>query len=153
MIDYTFVILTMCSDAKALSRLVSADSTGDATVLEEVACWYQYCKQYHQREELGPNTILPGRLIDLMPDGEKNCERWRLVELPSATRTGSKAYGYTTLSHRWGHDDLEPFKLTSENKERMLRGLPDNLLSGTFQDAMRVTRLLKLRLHLDRFDV
>ncbi|KXJ94853.1 heterokaryon incompatibility protein-domain-containing protein [Microdochium bolleyi] len=55
-------------------------------------------------------------------------------------KTGGAVLRYTTLSHRWGHN--EQFKLLKATEESMARDIPWDTIPKTFRDAMNLTRQL-----------
>ncbi|KAK0256189.1 hypothetical protein LTR91_003676 [Friedmanniomyces endolithicus] len=63
----------------------------------------------------------------------------RLVE----TKTGVKYHPYATLSHCWGK--VAALRMLESNHEEFLLGIKLSSLSRTFQDAIAVTRALRIR--------
>ena len=80
--------------------------------------------------------MYPTRLIDVSPDLDSG-DYWRLVEV-----TNSILGHYITLSHRWGTGTVKLNRYTAAN---MMKGVPVADLPHTYQDAIKVTRHLKVK--------
>lgn len=73
----------------------------------------------------------------MSPD-EAAGDEWKLVEVKEESNIGP----YVTLSHRWGSG---AFKLEKTTYGDMLNGMRVSILPATYQDAIKVTRHLKIR--------
>ncbi|KAI1325509.1 HET domain-containing protein [Xylariaceae sp. FL0255] len=65
---------------------------------------------------------------------------WSQVKIVD-TQEGAEGH-YMTLSHRWGEN--ETFKLTKANISKMKQNIPWNSIPKVYQDAIRITRELKV---------
>jgi len=83
----------------------------------------------------------PTRLLDLGPQDQPSAvsTMFRVVERDDV----SPGERYTTLSHRW--DTMQTARLTVTTMPTYRSGVSISTLSRTFQDAIAVTRRLKLR--------
>ncbi|KAJ9602069.1 hypothetical protein H2200_013429 [Cladophialophora chaetospira] len=119
----------------------TATSTGDPRVLNLVASWLEICKQSKAHVKCSGRSdqpaYCPKRLIDVFPD-DTNGDNWRLTEFGP----GAVSPPYLTLSHRWGPGII---KLNHATHSDMVRGIPVSSLPGTYQDAIKVARHLKVR--------
>ena len=128
------------SFSEAATAAKHTTSTSDNRVLNLALDWLEECRSHPKhsycREALGRAGAFPTRLIDVCPDGTAD-DYWRLVE-----DTGTLSGHYLTLSHRWGTGTI---KLSRSTHGDMLSGMSVSVLSATYQDAIRVTRHLKVR--------
>ncbi|KLU91055.1 hypothetical protein MAPG_09579 [Magnaporthiopsis poae ATCC 64411] len=107
---------------------------GVKTTLRRAAKWLRACNKH--RTCLPWLSPLPRRVIDV---GENSDSRTvRLVEPPAETRAR-----YVALSHCWGRSSLP--LTTTENKPQRLRGIGLGEMSRSFEDAIMVTRSLRVR--------
>ncbi len=98
--------------------------------------WVSECVSNHAACKAEEERQLPTRVIDVGDDdGAKP-----FLHLSSAGEVGR----YTALSHCWGKGSL-PFKTTTSNIQQMRQGFDINALPKSFQDAIIITRALKLR--------
>ncbi|TEA11824.1 hypothetical protein C8034_v007113 [Colletotrichum sidae] len=117
---------------KAFSSLAYHPSarTDSRESLGHLKSWIKGCDRSHScfDEE---QSELPTRVVQVSGN-----------EVKVVHKSGHRAR-YTTLSHRWGEDDN--FKLTRSNLEGpMTQGLPWEAIPKTFQDAIWLTRQLRI---------
>lgn len=110
---------------------------GSLTHFSLIREWLQVCNDTHQCYLT--DSFLPTRVIDLGQAG-----------VPGPIRLYSSApddiKGYVALSHRWGAgDDWLKFCLFGSNIKDLHNNIDFDTLPKTFQDAITVTRALKIR--------
>lgn len=79
---------------------------------------------------------LPRRLIHIPDDNENVC----LCLTENIDVSGARLQ-YAALTHCWGTKPM-PILTTRENLDEMLRRIPFESLTKTFQDAIKITRQL-----------
>lgn len=132
--------MSSLSLSPAIVAAKNTSATSDPRVLDLVHSWLETCKTSPNHSVCNQGmqpTPYPSRLIDVRPDSAAD-DSWRLAEREAEGITGP----YLTLSHRWGPQTL---KLEHGTQTDMLRGMPDSVLPGTYQDAVRVVRRLDVR--------
>lgn len=111
-----------------------------------VASWLERCRQGHEAckktlagtvvdEEHGP--LLPTRVLDV---GCENSEDISLVETKRQDREN-----YCALSYCWGPPGMPHLLTTRNNLSDHLGGIKFGNMPKTFQDAVTVTRKLRIR--------
>lgn len=124
------------SSKLCLTTLTSQAAYRSSISITLASEWYRNCVQCHSRCKVGKD-IHPTRVIDLGTDGQ---ESQPVLFEAAAVFRGS----YTILSHCWGDD--EPMTIQQDEKfPHAWRFPPLSLWPQTFQDAVIVTRALKLR--------
>lgn len=111
-------------------------NTGSKECLALASLWLDRCIKYHvncDRPRSGINWK-PSRLVYV---GTQEGDSLRLCEGTTITA----GVRYTTLSHRWG-DTLQRKTLTQHNITAWKRAIPDDELTQTFRDAVKVTQSL-----------
>jgi hypothetical protein len=114
-----------------------SSNTGSSTALDFCLQKYDNCRSNHTQCKIfgsSGSVVYPSRLLDVgVKDG--------LILLRCTS--GFRNEEYTCLSHYWG--DQRPFSLNSETQSSLLRGFDVLALPRTFQDAILVTRSLRIR--------
>ncbi|KAH7382627.1 heterokaryon incompatibility protein-domain-containing protein [Phaeosphaeria sp. MPI-PUGE-AT-0046c] len=111
-------------------------STGDAEVLQIAARWLKKCLDMHPRcNNSSDESWYPKRLLDLSAANGQ-----RVIVTDEVKPEGR----YATLSHCWG-SNVSIRCLTSDNLEEWKIGIPDQLLTRTFHDAISAARMLNIR--------
>lgn len=102
--------------------------------------WARECSTEHKHCSLGPGNPFryPTKLLECGPF-QDNDTGFRLVETRHAALTGP----YMTLSHCWRTADC--LKFTSENQNRLMKGINMRSLPRLYQDAVEVTRTFGVR--------
>jgi hypothetical protein len=132
-----------CSDVIP-GRLRERDSSSDVAV-QRLRNWVSWCDDNHP---CSPATVddppLPTRVLDLGKPGDE----LRTITL---LESGGKHGRYVALSHCWGKSPRTV--LTSETIEDLKNpGIAISYLPKTFQDAVQITRKLRVRyLWIDSF--
>lgn len=103
--------------------------------IERVREWIRGCEKDHENCVLSPQTWYPTRLLDLNVPGAT-------MKVIIAKET-QPAGPYMTLSHRWGKHVYE--QLTSQSEGRFKTCIDISTLPRVFQDAIDITRKLKVR--------
>ena len=98
-----------------------------------VTMWLKECREKHSEcmEVFSKVLFVPSRLIEF----------WGATDAHMKVRLREKRQilgnsRYATLSHCWG--SAVPFKLSSDNKDALLEGIPFPALSKVFKDAIVV---------------
>jgi hypothetical protein len=103
--------------------------------------WLRVCDETHDcqiKQAKEGSNALPTRVIDV---GDQQHPRIRLLDGNSG-RQGR----YVALSHRWGKlHEAEKFCTYDHNIANFRKGIEFDLLPKTFQDAVRITRGLKIQ--------
>ncbi|KAH8727377.1 heterokaryon incompatibility protein-domain-containing protein, partial [Phaeosphaeriaceae sp. PMI808] len=104
--------------------------------------WLRRCDESHRCDERSVNTkaFLPTRLLYVGNTNDPDSLRLD----PTTGISGAK---YIALSHRWGDlrdDEKKNFCTTKDNIDQRLSGFNISDLPKTFQDAIKVTRELKV---------
>lgn len=112
-------------------------STGAQPALEFVRSQFEKCKDNHVgcRQYESGKVCAPARLLDV---GHSTNEYVYLRDATKFTRTA-----YTCLSYCWGY--RQKLKLTKDTESAFKAGLLTKELPQTYQDAIRITRLLGVR--------
>jgi hypothetical protein len=84
------------------------------------------------------HSFRPTRLLDLEHFGDSQD-----LVLVSTSLLGDLSY--VTLSHCWGASVIRPLSTTTSNLENRMRSISFATLPLTFQDAVQITRKLKIR--------
>lgn len=103
--------------------------------LEICSEWMRQCSTEHEGCDPIKERLLPTRLIDV--EAADSPDRLCLVQ------TGGQYGQYVTLSRCWGGHN--PPVTDSESYWTYLRGIAFDSLPRTFQDAVKTTRLLRIR--------
>ncbi len=82
------------------------------------------------------DPLLPTRVIDI---GES------VQEIPRLILSNGSRGKWAALSHRWPQDASKILRLVADNIKDMQRAIPRESLAATFQDALRIIRVLGLR--------
>jgi hypothetical protein len=93
--------------------------------------WMRDCQDNHPMCKNTSKQWLPSRLVDVR-GVPKLIETRRLFEGDIAP--------YIALSHRWGTNPTQIFKLKSTNKAHLMRALPLDMLPPVFCDAIEFTQ-------------
>ncbi|UKZ48019.1 hypothetical protein TrVGV298_002255 [Trichoderma virens] len=116
-----------------LPRLAEPASLQQFSLLNE---WIELCNQNHSCFPDTSDTYQPG----CMPTRVIDVRQLRLVEISKRTK-----HKYIALSHCWGKLKLEEkFCTTSHNIEILKKNIPLKSLPKSFQDAVTVTRALRI---------
>lgn len=118
--------------------------TGSDAVLSLAQSWISTCHEDHVCHpgaecETPGLSFRPTRLLDVGDSGGMQFPRLDIK------RTDSTPVEYLALSHCWGTNSHDLYKLTRETEQELLRGVKTEKLSRTFQDAIMVCRKLKQR--------
>lgn len=130
------ISLTCVIEEFQCSRYLQTTNTGSRECLAFASHWLKKCVECHtdcDRPRSGVNWK-PSRLVYV---GTQESDSLRLCE--GATITAGVRY--TTLSHCWG-DTLQRKTLTQHNIGAWKRAIPDDELTQTFRDAVKVTQYL-----------
>ncbi|KAK0722998.1 heterokaryon incompatibility protein-domain-containing protein [Lasiosphaeria miniovina] len=128
-------------------RLPGPGSPEHIHLLEE---WIRHCDGHHQCLDYGESpTFLPTRLLDIGQSGSQRC---RLIcDTTPLVKANTR---YLALSHRWGtppkHGECDPMRgkidrTFQRNIDRLVLGIPDSDLPPKYQDAVAVSRSLRIR--------
>ncbi|KAN0095112.1 hypothetical protein V8E51_015823 [Hyaloscypha variabilis] len=129
--------------SKVQGRPVSKTG-GDPRTFLLAQTWIEDCYNNHpecrwsedDNHFIESDPLLPTRIIDI---GEFDQEVPRLIL--SNGRRGK----WAALSHRWPQDAKKILRLVAKNIKGMQRAIPREALAATFQDALRIIRVLGLR--------
>jgi hypothetical protein len=129
--------------SKVQGRPVSKTG-GDPRTFQLAQTWIEECYNDHpecrwsedDNQFIMSDPLLPTRVIDI---GESDQEVPRLI-----LSNGSRGK-WAALSHRWPQDARNILRLVADNIEDMQRAIPWESLAATFQDALRIIRVLGLR--------
>lgn len=113
-------------------RHVSSDVLSDET-MDLARGWLEECTSSHGNCQQTQIPALPTRVIDVGADGK---DPYLYISLGARGR-------YATLSHCWGQGS--PLITTESTLEQRKEGIPFELMPKTYQDAVTVTRRLRLR--------
>lgn len=114
-------------------RLRQVESSSD-TAYRRLAAWLDNCVANHTACAVSiSDPKLPTRVIDIHTSDRTSA----LVE--SHGRSGK----YVALSHTWGRSPR--LMTTKKTIEDLKRGVADSFLPKTFQDAIEITRRLKIK--------
>ncbi|KAF4957073.1 hypothetical protein FSARC_11404 [Fusarium sarcochroum] len=121
------------SESNATRSLAVLPDAGSELHFTILSTWLANCWELHQHNYLW-DTLLPPptRLIDVRKDKGT-------VYLRNELKPGTK---YVALSHRWGKS--QPVITTKANLEARSNGITFSELPRTFQDAVTVTRNLRI---------
>ncbi|KAF2807000.1 HET-domain-containing protein, partial [Mytilinidion resinicola] len=108
-----------------------------AKSLNRMRGWIHECDRGHSHCKKPDSTFMPTRLLDV---GIPSCKQVRLV---LSTDPGSARDNYVALSHCWGPS--KPLITTSANISQFQAEIPSTTLPQTFDDAIKITRLLGIR--------
>ena len=130
------------TDVAAEHRFGYGNRLGSTLNLDGVVKWLsvrmQECTEHHEAcRSISKVTERPGHLLDLEPKTGSREDMFMLVDGASLTSP------YMTLSHCWG--GILPIRTTTANIERFRLGCLINELPLTFQQAIHITRGLKVR--------
>ncbi|KAF4633388.1 hypothetical protein G7Y89_g4725 [Cudoniella acicularis] len=95
--------------------------------------WLKECVDKHDHCGQAGSQVLPTRLL---------CLRENRIYLIHTVQNPGTQLQYATLSHCWGAIDF--FKLCQDNFQDLQECVPEKELTGTFRDAVYVTRYLGL---------
>ncbi|KAL2066061.1 hypothetical protein VTL71DRAFT_2132 [Oculimacula yallundae] len=117
---------------------IYSENTGSEESWNPALNSYLRCIHKHSRcrEENSRSGWNPTRVIDV---GTVDYPVLRLCD----TLHSDVALAYTTLSHCWG--DLKIHKLVDSNIDALMVSIDPSQLTKTFQDAVRITRLLRVQ--------
>ena len=106
--------------------------------------WLRWCDESHDcnKHHIESNTELPTRLLYVGDPDDPNYDP-DVLRLDCATQKGK----YIALSHCWGElpiEDKKQFCTTQDNIVQRRRGFSISDLPKTFQDAVKVTRELRV---------
>ncbi|KAK1655009.1 heterokaryon incompatibility protein [Colletotrichum phormii] len=113
---------------------VAGDTSSDIS-FQRIRTWINDC-ELHEKCGRGREMNLPTRLIDVVQPGDRLGVR--LVDTSGQTGT------YMCLSHCWGKIKIKS-KTETHNLKRRLKLIPWSLLPPSFQQAIEITRKLKIR--------
>ncbi|RYP09646.1 hypothetical protein DL764_001188 [Monosporascus ibericus] len=108
-----------------------APTAGSEETLNCAKTWLESCREWHRRCRLEETPHLPTLVLDVSQPN------------PRLLRTRGLAAPYAALSHRWGSS--QPLCTLKSNIANHTRGLAIETVPRTFQDAIRVTRHLRIR--------
>jgi hypothetical protein len=115
-----------------------SQNTGSKSAIEFLARKYRECNDKHDvcKLQQTAETFYSSRVIDVgTSDSSSICLR---------DTKGFRDEGqYACLSHCWGQ--AKPFVLSKHTESKLKKGLPISALPKTFQDAIFVTRQLRIR--------
>lgn len=128
---------------------LSSSTDPDESGGDQIRDWIETCARHHagcgiqSKRKKGNQKrydgFLPTRLIDV-DTGDDNIVR--LIE----TKVTKVKGPYCTLSHAWGPPERKPLMTTVRNMaEHLLNGIKMSALPRNFQQAIAVTRFLKVR--------
>ncbi|KAH7393512.1 heterokaryon incompatibility protein-domain-containing protein [Cadophora sp. MPI-SDFR-AT-0126] len=108
-----------------------------------ISNWLDICTKQHNdcTMNLVSDLTLPARLIDVRPE-EEGVDVKLVV---TANQNQQLRPGYAVLSHCWGPNTGGMLKATKANLGELQKGINWESLSKTFQDAIEITRKLKIR--------
>ncbi|CZR68904.1 uncharacterized protein PAC_18805 [Phialocephala subalpina] len=113
---------------------IAIDSASEAC-FQRIEDWIKNCVEGHADCKQSNRTTLPSRLLDVgTADGT---QKLKLVETRGNEGT------YFTLSHCWGK--TQPLKTTKATLDERMEGIAWGSLPRTFQDAITITRRLRMR--------
>ena len=115
------------------------ECTFSGASVSNIKAWIAACNEGHSCTTTNGDW-LPTRLLDLNSFYPNGTDTIRLVHF--STNNKSKEH-YATLSHCWGGEVA--VKLLKGNKDAFCEGISVDSLPRTFQETIRVTRLLELR--------
>ncbi|KAK8186640.1 heterokaryon incompatibility protein-domain-containing protein [Phyllosticta citribraziliensis] len=101
---------------------------------QKLTRWLSECSSKHSycsSSNFISDSVCPKRLI------QTTYGKVRLVELPPDSQVS-----YTTLSHCWGSNSTNILRTLTTNIASMRESIDWNSIPPTFQDAIRITRLL-----------
>lgn len=117
-------------------RSLTSEYTGSPEVLERAHSWLELCTSQHATcDQERRSDYHPPRLLLLQGD---------LMKLIDTQELAPPSH-YAALSYCWGRNPRH-LTLTSTNIQQLQEGIPISNLARTFQDAVVVTRGLKLHL-------
>jgi hypothetical protein len=104
--------------------------------------WIAECEKSHPKcKSRMPNDFIPTRVIDVGAN-PTDTPCLRIKDECLEVLAGRK---YVTLSHCWGRDPSKITQLLTGNLQAMEKAIDIASLPKTFQDAIRVTRDLRIR--------
>ncbi|RMJ18041.1 hypothetical protein CDV36_002302 [Fusarium kuroshium] len=101
----------------------------------EIWPWIRNCQSHHGNCTELDATVAPTRLIDVGLDG---------AEMVKLVQTDQKALEYLALSYCWGGSGNNKARTTWANLQSRLNGIWVKDLPRTIQDAITVTRLMRI---------
>lgn len=107
-------------------------------VFQEIDSWIKDCLENHSECPRNVETILPTRVLDVGTDADTPSENVRL-HISSPGECGR----YTALSYCWG--TCAQTRTLKDNLQTHTQSITVARLPQTIQDAIRVTRELKIR--------
>lgn len=105
---------------------------------ELLSCWLSNCLRNHPKCRALQRGFTPTRLLQI--DYFADCQDVKLVDFSSNPGTVS----YVALSHCWGAPSKRPIRTLQSNIVQHQERIKFQDLSRTFQDAVKVTRDLRL---------
>lgn len=118
--------------------------TGSDSLLNLAGEWLSACHREHSCHQ-GPSCTeqeIPFRPTRLLDVGDSDGIQNPRLDIKQST---SGRVQYLALSHCWGRNLNNFYKLTKETEEELLQGVRVEKLSRTFQDAVKVCRKLNQR--------
>lgn len=109
-----------------------------AEVFQEIDTWIKDCLENHSECPRSADTLLPTRVLDMGVDGDGSSEDVRL-HVSSTGECGR----YIALSYCWG--TCTQTRTVKDNLSNHVQSITVANLPQTIQDAIRVTRELKIR--------
>ncbi|KAK2601088.1 hypothetical protein N8I77_010560 [Diaporthe amygdali] len=124
----------------ALARMIDGH-TSSFHAIGQIRRRLQYCRAYHENCQSVASAIRPHRFLSVKetPDDNTGVKVVRVV-----CPEDSNIEPYAALSYCWGQDQV--LKTTLANKLIMEAGVPVSLLPKTIQDAIRLTREMRINL-------
>lgn len=116
--------------------MLSDGGNGSPATFDMLKSWIDNCTSNHERCSLisGRDPPLPTRVLDL---GFSDSDPIRLVE------SAGMREQYICLSYRWGKGEF--MKITNAIIDHYKRGIAFEELPRTFQDTVKITRMLGIR--------
>ncbi|KAI0880123.1 HET-domain-containing protein [Annulohypoxylon maeteangense] len=130
------IIVVHCGQASFMNNRLPAQNV-EATESAKVATrWLDECLESHGgRCAANESSKLPTRVVDV------GCgDDFAQLKL---TEPNGQSGKYAALSYCWGKTPF--FKLTSTNKESLMKSIPFEQLPQTIQDVIRFTKMLGIR--------
>ncbi|KAK8013498.1 hypothetical protein PG991_009091 [Apiospora marii] len=116
----------------------------NAQVSQQIYTWLQRCDREHDCTQMHQhdtgNLKLPGRLLNVKPTKDPNALRLDVASEVKGNR-------YLALSHCWGKpigDQGPHWRTLPDNVESRMKGFKLGELPRAFQDAIEVTRALRI---------
>ncbi|KAH8599532.1 heterokaryon incompatibility protein-domain-containing protein [Bisporella sp. PMI_857] len=121
-------------DSLAITAEIVADTRADECAYM-ASQWITTCHESHLDCQRPPLSLLPTRVIDVGSDYQREC--------PKLLECGGQTGSYIALSHCWGSG--RHFTTETSNISERMKGMTWGSLPKTFQDAISITRKLKIR--------